>query len=47
MILDERYALWSHYGISSLSDVVILDGAGTEIARFDRFNPQQIANALT
>lgn len=46
MVIDVPYALWSHYEVYSNSEAVLLDGSGTEIARFDQFNAEQIANAL-
>jgi len=46
MVVDEQYELWSHYDVFSNSEAVLLDGAGSEIARFALFNADQIAAAL-
>jgi hypothetical protein len=46
MVIDEQYAVWSHYEVFANSEAVLLDSAGTEISRFDQFNAEQITNAL-
>lgn len=46
MVVDEQYALWSHYEVYANSEAVLLDGAGVELARFDQFDAGRIAAAL-